>query len=1722
MTALSLDGDSPRSATTSITRGGGGTTTGDDPPPEDDENTVVEPAAALTPSAPGPPTSLPARPTGLSAQPSHDRVLLTWDDPGDDSISGYRILRRMRHLQAPGVFSVLLADSGSAAASYSDTDVVPETDYVYRVKAINADGLSTQSSFANALTPAAPPATSTASPQHLTAALLNGAITISWNPPTEDADAVTGYQILRRTPESGIPTLRQFQILVDNTASTDTSYTDRTATFDRLLYIYRIKALRAEQLSDWSNAAQYRARFGTLQPYDAVRPPPPTGLRASDDDGAVQLNWDPAPIVSPLLAEAATSYRIWREPLDQPILSWGGPATYRNISQASFRDSAVEAGGRYRYGVSVEQPHLKHSLASEPVIIEIPAPLSDDASLSSLALAAHSLSPAFAAELTSYTADLDADVETITLSAAATHSAATVAITPVDADTNAEGHQLSLAVGDNSVTVTVTAEDGASTRTYTLTLTRAAPPSDDASLSSLDVVDSDDGVALLTPAFDPATLSYATQVGADIEQVSVTATPADDGATVQIAPADADPDSDGHQVDVAEGAPAAVTVTVTAEDGATTRVYALSVLRDAQTPAAAASAGLDAAPGWTFDPATKRYHVAQSPAATAGRLRMTPASGSELDAFTVDAALRTRQIGTGGTTRLSSSADTILFIRAASGQRETLYSVRLRPPASASTSADQRLATKGGGWTATSRSNHNPTLSALTVSPGALDPAFAAATHAYTVEVAHDVEQLTITPTAAGSANATVTGNDANTDTPGHQVALNAADPGGDPAETIIAIVVSDGTNVASYAITAKRAAPPLTVATSSSARCLYVKGSDASSSSEWSGVLDSRNSQPWGVWSNGVTVWVSDSGDCVFAYTVASVARDVSKDLDLRDGSTAYDRMGRGVWSDGTTMWVARDSGDHLAAYLVESGLRSSADSMYFLAYRGYGPSGNMDLRGLWADGTTRLESTIWVADSGSDKLFAYGLGTGSSHGAKQRRAAKDIDTLGAAGNTDPQGLWSDGATMWVVDSADEMIYAYDLQSGQRLPGFDVASTVLRAAGNTAPRGMWSDGEDLWVVDATDSRVYFHEIPNANVLSSLALSGIDFGEFHSGVSSYSIPVPNTVASTTVTAVAADSSHTVRITPADANTTAEGHQVNLSAGLNTITVEVRDAGTVKRSYRVVIDQPPHAAISDDASLSALALTRVNFGAFYARHLYYDAEVATDLAVTTLSWTAGDTNAAVTVSPDDSDSGTDGHQVSIPAGGSAEVTLTVVSSDRTAQQTYTVTVHRPSTQPFGYIRSGRFGFSRQLPGIRPSGLWSDGDTMWIGSHEPVCDNADQRITAFRIGTGAYQPGRDITAFIHRCRIEGLWSDGEVLYVAERSEKLMAYDLETGSVRWDRIVNTQYAPPVLWPRGVWSDGKTFWTTIHWNDWDNHIDLVAFYRSSSPRSYHPRSSEFPLSQTRVTGTPRGLWSDGYTMWVGDWSQKKLFAYDMTTGSRRESMDFDTLNAAGMQEPSGMWSDGRRMFVADSVGRKVYEFWMPALPVLRSLYLSGLDIGLFRVSKYDYTAFAPRTVSLTTVKASAAASRSDVTITPADSDTSARRHQIALSVGENKIAVTVTEGTESRTYTVTVMVADTDTLSDDAALSALSVSGANFGPFDAATRSYSAVVAQSVSRVTVSATARGEGAWVTLPGDDADTGTDGHQVDLASGVNLIKVSVLSSDGATSATYTVTVTRQS
>ena len=97
---------------------------------------------------------VPARPTGLTGTVSADRVSLSWDDPGDSSITGYQVLRRNPAVDARGVFHTVVDDTGSSVTSYVDTTVAAETRYFYRVLARNAAGLSPRSGLFRADVPA--------------------------------------------------------------------------------------------------------------------------------------------------------------------------------------------------------------------------------------------------------------------------------------------------------------------------------------------------------------------------------------------------------------------------------------------------------------------------------------------------------------------------------------------------------------------------------------------------------------------------------------------------------------------------------------------------------------------------------------------------------------------------------------------------------------------------------------------------------------------------------------------------------------------------------------------------------------------------------------------------------------------------------------------------------------------------------------------------------------------------------------------------------------------------------------------------------------------------------------------------------------------------------------------------------------------------------------------------------------------------------------------------------------------------------------------------------------------------------------------------------------------------------------------------------------------------------------------------------------------------------
>ena len=190
------------------------------------------------------PASAPDKPTGLEATATHDSVTLTWDDPGDDSITGYAILRRIPGVDPQGHFNELVANTGSAATTYTDNTVAAETRYTYRIKAINGAGTSERSRWYHIDTPEAPVP---AKPTDLEATATHDSVTLTWDDPGDDS--ITGYVILRRVrvnDQGG-----DFSVLVADTGSAATTYTDATVAASTT-YTYRIKAINERGTSERS------------------------------------------------------------------------------------------------------------------------------------------------------------------------------------------------------------------------------------------------------------------------------------------------------------------------------------------------------------------------------------------------------------------------------------------------------------------------------------------------------------------------------------------------------------------------------------------------------------------------------------------------------------------------------------------------------------------------------------------------------------------------------------------------------------------------------------------------------------------------------------------------------------------------------------------------------------------------------------------------------------------------------------------------------------------------------------------------------------------------------------------------------------------------------------------------------------------------------------------------------------------------------------------------------------------------------------------------------------------------------------------------------------------------------------------------------------------------------------------------------------------------------
>ena len=206
---------------------------------------------------------------------------------------------------------------------------------------------------------------------------------------------------------------------------------------------------------------------------------------------------------------------------------------------------------------------------------------------------------------------------------------------------------------------------------------------------------------------------------------------------------------------------------------------------------------------------------------------------------------------------------------------------------------------------------------------------------------------------------------------------------------------------------------------------------------------------------------------------------------------------------------------------------------------------------------------------------------------------------------------------------------------------------------------------------------------------------------------------------------------------------------------------------------------------------------------------------------------------------------------------------------------------------------------------PTGIWSDGTTMWVADFE------DAKLYSYRMSDRSRDSGRDFTLDTAHGSPVGIWSDGTTMWASDFADgKLYAYRMSDRSRDADNDFDTLSAAGNLSPEGIWSDGTTMWVADTGND-------TVFAYDLSTRAW---DSEKDITLAPGHDSPMGVWSNGSTMWVSDWRDAKLYAYRMSDQTRDSGKDF-ALDADD-ESYEGIWSAGSTMWVASRDDDRLYAY--------------------------------------------------------------------------------------------------------------------------------------------------------------------------------------------------------
>ena len=600
----------------------------------------------------------------------------------------------------------------------------------------------------------------------------------------------------------------------------------------------------------------------------------------------------------------------------------------------------------------------------------------------------------------------------------------------------------------------------------------------------------------------------------------------------------------------------------------------------------------------------------------------------------------------------------------------------------------------------------------------------------------------------------------------------------------------------------------------------------------------------------------------------------------------------------------------------------------------------------------------------------------------------------------------------------------------------------------------------------------------NANLSALVVSSGTLVPAFASATLSYTDAVANAVSSMTVTPTVANATATVKVNGTTVASGAASGAIALVVGANPISIAVTaQDGTTIQTYTVTVTRA--AAVSNNANLSALTLSAGTLvPVFASASLNYTDAVANAVASITVTPTVADATATVKVNGTTVTSGSASGSIALVVGANP-ISIAVTAQDGTTIQTYIVTVTRAAALSSNANLSALVVSAGTLVPAFASATLNYNDAV---------ANAVASITVTPTVADA-----TATVKVNGTTVTSGSASGAIALVVGANPISVAVTAQDGTTIQTYTINVNRA-------GALSNNANLSALTV-----SAGSLVPAFASATLA--YADSVANAVSSITVTSTVADATAtvkvNGTTVVSGSASG----AIALVVGANPISIAVTAQDGTTVQtytvtvNRAGALSNNANLgALAISAGSLV-----PAFSSATLVYADAVANGVSTITVTPTVADATATVKVNgTAVASGSASAA-----------------IVLAVGANPITVVVTaqDGTTTQTYTVNVTRAGA--LSNNANLSALTVSAGSLVPaFASATLIYADAVANPVTSITVTPTVAQANATIKVNGNTVASGSASAAIALAVGANAISVVVTAQDGTTTQTYTVNVNR--